>query len=144
MSKKSNKHPTPPLSPLHHLEFILQHQSDQLLRAGLGVGFSQIRIMDSIGDSTVQSQRELAKKLYQTEANISRQLKVLHQQGLVEVVKIEKDKRQRHVKLTPKGTDCLSKAHEVLTNQHKKLLASLEFREAYNFTETANKLLASL
>lgn len=144
MSKKSKHSATPPLSPLHHLEFILQHQSDQLLHSGLGVGFSQVRIMDSIGDYTVQSQRELAVKLYQTEANISRQLKILQEHGLVEVIRTKKDKRQRHVKLTQKGVDCLDQAHEILTGLHKKLLAGLEYREAYNFTDTANKLLTSL
>lgn len=133
-----------PLTPLHRLEFILQHQSDQLLRSQVGVGFGQIRIMDELGKTTACSQREIASKLYQTEANISRQLRLLQKKGLVNIARKPDDKRQRQVTLTTKGSQAHSRAQLVLAKFQKQILGSVEYREAYNFTETLTKLLASL
>lgn len=144
MASKQKSNAKTPLTPLHRLEFILQHQSDQLLRAQVGVGFGQIRIMDELGKATAHSQREIANKLYQTEANISRQLRLLQKKGLVNITSKPGDKRQRQVTLTARGTQTYSQAQSVLTKFQKQVLASVEYREAYNFTETAAKLLAGL
>ena len=133
-----------PLAPLHRLEFILQHQSDQLLRSRLGVGFGQIRIMDELSNTTARSQREIASQLYQTEANISRQLRLLQKKGLVNIVRKPEDKRQRQVTLSTKGSRVYSQAQAILGKFQKQVLSSVEYRDAYNFTETATKLLASL
>ncbi len=143
---KDAKHNTgsDPLAPLHRLEFILQHKADQLLRAQLGVGFGQMRIMEELSPTKACSQRQLASKLYQTESNISRQLRLLEAKELVNIARNPGDKRQRQVTLTNKGTQTYTKAQKILADLHKQTIAKLDYRDVFNFGETAAKLLKSL
>src|SRR3989344_3178805 len=109
-----------PLSSLHRLEFILQHKSDALLRDSLGVGFGQVQIMQALHRSVPLSQRTVASKLYQTEANVSRQLQLLKKKGLVSITRNRKDKRLRETALTAKGGKAFNKAEKILSPQPKK------------------------
>jgi len=88
--------------PLLHFAYILQQLSDELLLREVKVSLSHVRIMSALGSSPV-SQRMVAVSLHQTEANISRQLHVMHKQGLVSITKNKQDGRQRDIKLTAKG-----------------------------------------
>ncbi len=136
----SDKQAGSTLASLHRLEFILQHKSDQLLRANLNIGFSQLRIMAGLSPTKSCSQRVLAHQLYQTEANISRQLRLLQENRLVDIVKHPKDKRQRQVKLTQEGAEVCSTAENLLAGLHADLLSGIDFRDAVNFNETIEKL----
>ena len=91
--KTIKRGPYSPLSSLHRLEFILQHKSDLLLRKSIGVGFGQVQIMQALHRSVALSQRAVASKLYQTEANVSRQLQLLKKKGLVSISRNKKNKR---------------------------------------------------
>lgn len=130
-----------PLTSLHRLEFILQHKSDALLRDGLGVGFGQIQIMQALHPSSLTTQRSLAQKLHQTEANISRQLRLLKKKGLVSINKGKKDKRRRDVALTAQGSKTYAKAERILAAQHRELLKLLNEGEIRAFDRAVSHLL---
>lgn len=142
--KKVKKASYTPLSSLHQLEFILQHKSDAVLRDGVGIGLGQVQIMRALNRSVPASQRLLAMKLHQTEANISRQLGLLKKKGLVAVNRNRKDRRQREVSLTAKGAKTYDAAEKLLSAQHKELLKLINRQEVLQFERVVSKLLKAL
>jgi len=127
-------------TPLHQLSFVLQQIADDLLLAKLGVGLSHARIMGVLEKGSTKSQRVVALQLRQTEANVSRQLQVMKDDGLVTIIKNKKDGRQRDVKLTAKGTHKKEQAEKLLADQQNELLKLLlgtnaEVKEFVRMTE---------
>src|ERR1700687_4453114 len=90
---------------LHQLMFVLQQMSNELLLAEAGVSLSQTLIMSSLSKTVPYSQRVVAAKLRQTESNVSRQLQHMKKEGLVSIRHDRKDKRQKQVLLTAKGSN---------------------------------------
>lgn len=129
---------------LHQLTFILQQLSDELLDKETGVGLAQVRIMAELHGSTPRSQRLVASRLGQSEANVSRQVHGMKKHGLVGITKNKKDGRQRDVVLTSKGKRQLEKAEKLLQSQHKEMLKLLSQAEAKNFNKVVNHLLDAL
>jgi DNA-binding MarR family transcriptional regulator len=130
-------------SPLLHLTYVLQQLSDDKLLTEVGVGLSQTRIMSVLNSSVPRSQRAIAHVLQQTEANVSRQLKVMHKYGLVSITKNKKDARQRDVKLTAKGNNRYLCAVKILSMQQNELFKLLGKNELKSFEHaTANLLMA--
>src|SRR5665213_1503667 len=80
-------------TPLHQLSFVLQQIADDLLMVKLGVGLSHARIMGVLDKDSTKSQRVVSIQLRQTEANVSRQLQVMKEDGLVTITKNKKDGR---------------------------------------------------
>ena len=136
--------PYNPLTSLHRLEFILQHKSDLLLRDSVGVGFGQVQILQALHRSVPLSQRAVALKLYQTEANVSRQLQLLKKKGLVSISRNKKDKRLHETQLTPKGQKAFDKAEKVLATQHKELLKMMDDRDIKALDRSVSHLLKAL
>lgn len=126
--------------PLLHLSFILQQVSDEVLAAEVGVGLSQARIMSVLDPTVPHSQRLVASRLGQTEANVSRQLRHMKKQGLVTIAKNKKDGRQRDVMLTAKGNSKSVQAAKILTKQQAKLLRLLSGSEVKVFERAARNL----
>lgn len=104
--------------PLLHLTYHLQQLADDRLSREAGLGLSQARIMSTLSFTPV-SQRAIAVALGQTEANVSRQLRVIKRAGLVSITKNKKDGRQRDVILTTQGQDKYYQAEEVLLKMEK-------------------------
>jgi DNA-binding MarR family transcriptional regulator len=132
-------------TPLHQLAFILQQLADELLVAKVGVGLSQARIMSALQKSSVKSQRLIAAQLGQTEANVSRQLRLMKREDLVSITKNKKDARQRDVSLTTKGAHKKDKADELLVEQQTELLKLLVGNsEVKEFIRVCERLLVAL
>ncbi len=144
MTTSLKRGPYNPLTSLHRLEFILQHKSDLLLRDSVGVGFGQVQILQALHRSVPLSQRAIAVKLYQTEANVSRQLQLLKKKGLVSIGRNKKDKRLRETALTAKGQKAFDKAEKILAAQHKELLKLLNSKEVQAFDRVTSHLLKVL
>ncbi len=70
---------------LHHLSSILERKSDDLLLANLDLGYSQFKILLALSDNRGIQQKEIAKRLGQTEASISRQIWKMKIDGLIQV-----------------------------------------------------------
>jgi DNA-binding MarR family transcriptional regulator len=129
---------------LHQLTFVLQHLLDELLLSKANVGLSQVRIMGALHKSAPRSQRAVAGQLMQTEANISRQLRLMHKQGLVSIKKNKKDGRQRDVVLTAKGAKKQDVAEKLLAAQQKQLLNTLDRKEVQVFERATTNLVMAL
>lgn len=125
---------------LEHVAAILHRQADQVLQERLGVGLSQLKILELLEVRPQTSQRKLADFLGQTEASVSRQIKVLSGKGLV-TTRVDVEERRRHLSvLSPKGLKVTVAAHEVLDVFYQQVSAQFNKREQ----EQLEKLLAKL
>jgi DNA-binding MarR family transcriptional regulator len=88
--------PTNNLSYLvQHLSAVLGKQADQVLQEQLGIGLSQYKILMVLEWNPRVQQRSIADSLGQTEASISRQIKLLKGKGLL-VTRQDPQNRRRH------------------------------------------------
>lgn len=114
---------------LEHVSSMLHRQSDQVLQERLGIGLSQLKILEALESHPQTKQRSLADFLGQTEASVSRQIKLLQQKMLL-VSRVDPEERRRHLAaLTPKGVKITLAAREVLQQFHDDMLAKLNNRE---------------
>ena len=91
------------MGPTNNLSYLIQHlssvmgkQSDQVLQEQLGIGLSQYKILMVVEWNPRVQQKTIAESLGQTEASISRQIKLLKTKGLLQT-KIDPQNRRKHI-----------------------------------------------
>ncbi len=131
------------MSQLDDLAYLFQHtaamthrQADQVLQERLGIGMAQFKILGLLERHPGMPQNVLAARLGQTEASISRQMKVLQEKGMLEVMVNPKNRRQHNAATTPKGMKLTAAAREVLATYHAPVFAQ--------FNEKQQRLLADV
>lgn len=110
---------------LQHTAFTLSRQSDQVLQERLGIGFSQSKILMSLQWNPSVQQKHIADSLGQTEASISRQIKLMHEAGLLQSRVSERNKREHITTLTAKGQRLADEALRVLNSYHSPMWEAL-------------------
>jgi DNA-binding MarR family transcriptional regulator len=99
---------------IQHLSAIISKQSDQVLQEQLGIGLSQFKILMVLEWNPRVSQRSIADSLGQTEASISRQIRLLTTKGLL-VSKRDPQNRRKHTTApTPLGMQVTEAASNIL------------------------------
>ena len=81
---------------LQHLAAVTSRQADQVLQEQLGIGLSQYRILMVLEWSPHVKQKVIAGSLGQTEASISRQIKLLQSKGLL-INRIDPTNKRSHI-----------------------------------------------
>lgn len=81
---------------LNHLAAVMSKQSDQVLQEQLGIGLSQYKILMVLEWNPRVQQRAIAASLGQTEASISRQIKLLKSKNLL-VSRVDSQNRRKHI-----------------------------------------------
>jgi DNA-binding MarR family transcriptional regulator len=81
---------------LQHLSEVLAKQYDQVLQEQLGIGLSQYKLLIVLEWNPRVPQRTIATSLGQTEASISRQIKLLKGKALL-VTKNDPANRRKHI-----------------------------------------------
>lgn len=81
---------------ISHLSAVMGKQADQVLQEQLGIGLSQFKILMVVEWNPRVQQKVIADSLGQTEASISRQIKLLKSKGLLET-KIDPQNRRKHI-----------------------------------------------
>ena len=114
---------------LNHLSFVLARQSDQILQERLGIGFSQYKIMMVLRQNPHIQQKVIADRLGQTEASISRQIKLLLQQGLLHTVKRPENRREHITTLTGRGERFIDEAEGILNLYHSPVFNNLNDKQ---------------
>lgn len=114
---------------LHHLSGVLDHQSDLLLQERLDVGYSQFKILMALKWGQNVQQKQIAEKLGQTEASVSRQIKMLHEVGYLTSITGKEDRRGRITALTPKGEKLVDKAMKALNDYHSPVFERLSLSQ---------------
>lgn len=110
---------------LQHLSATLARQADKLLQENLSIGFSQFKILMILQWTPRLQQKEIAERLSQTEASISRQIKLLQKQGLLTVQISPSNKRQHIAVPTAKGEQVTEQAQGVLNDYYVPMMACL-------------------
>jgi DNA-binding MarR family transcriptional regulator len=114
---------------LNHVSFVLGRQSDQVLQERLGIGFSQFKIMKTLQKSPHIQQKQIAECLGQTEASISRQIKLLQEQGLLQTVRRAENRREHITTLTAKGDRYTDEAISVLNDYLEPMFTGLSEKQ---------------
>jgi DNA-binding MarR family transcriptional regulator len=120
---------------LNRLAFSLSRQSDQILLERLGIGMSQYIIMHILQLQPSIQQRVIATQLGQTEASISRQMKILANQSLLEVRTNPQNRREHVIILTIKGERIIDEANNILDEFHKSVFEKIGDKNYKNFAE---------
>ena len=110
---------------LQHLSGVLAKQSDQALQERLGIGFSQFKILRVLQENPVVLQKQIAEWLGQTEASISRQIKLMHETGLLHTVVNPRNRREHITSPTAKGMRLAEEALNVLNSTHASVFEEL-------------------
>src|SRR5688500_16986137 len=110
---------------LQHTAMSMARQSDQMLQDHLGIGFSQFKILMVLQWNPVALQRHIAENLGQTEASISRQIKLMHDEGLLQTTINPQNRREHRTTLTAKGERLADDAKVVLNHYYAPVLATL-------------------
>ena len=110
---------------LNHLSFVMSRQSDLVLQERLGIGFSQFKIMMVLRYSPHVQQKEIAERLGQTEASISRQIKLLIDRNMLQSLKRPENRREHITTLTSHGEQVTDEALEILNQYHSPVFDKL-------------------
>src|SRR5579871_5971468 len=109
------------MAPTNNLSYLIQHlaavmgrQTDQILQEQLGIGLSQYKILMVLEWNPRIQQKAIADSLGQTEASISRQVKLLKTKGLL-LSKADPSNKRRHMSVpTPLGMQVTEAAADLL------------------------------
>lgn len=99
---------------IEHLAAIIGKQSDQILLEQLGIGLSQYKILMVLEWNPRVQQRSIANSLGQTEASVSRQIKILTEKGLLVSKRDPRNKRKHITAPTPLGMQLTEAASNIL------------------------------
>lgn len=114
---------------LQHLAAVLARQSDQALQDALGIGFSQFKILMVLRQDPHVQQRFIADSLGQTEASVSRQIKLLQRKGLLKVTPNPQNKRVHITAPTERGDRLADEAVTILNRLHYPTFSRLSETE---------------
>lgn len=110
---------------IQHVAASLARQTDQILMHDLGIGFSQFKILMVLQKDNRAQQKQLAERLGQTEASISRQIKSLEETKLL-TVRINPENRREHIaEPTARGISITEEAREILNRHYAPMFASI-------------------
>jgi|ERR1039458_9768461 DNA-binding MarR family transcriptional regulator len=99
---------------LRHISEVLAKQYDQVLQEQLGIGLSQYKLLMVLEWNPRVQQLTIANSLGQTEASISRQIKLLQRKGLL-ISKEDPANRRRHITApTPLGMQVTEAATAII------------------------------
>ena len=125
---------------LQHLAFTMARQNDQILQERLGIGFSQFKILMVLQKNPYIQQKDIAEALGQTEASISRQIKLMHDRGLLQST-VSPENRRRHITTpTQKGLRLNEEALRVLNEYHAPMFERLSDKQIQQLLEILSQM----
>ena len=127
-------------SQLHHLVSLMSRESDQMLQEQLGIGLAKYKILTTIHEHPHIQQRMIGQILGQTEASISRQVKLLQQKGMLQSIKNPNNLREHITDLTPRGSRTIDAAEKVLAGYHEKFFTGLSSKQQQQLAEVLSVL----
>lgn len=127
-----------------HVASQLAKRSDQELQEVLGIGYSQLKLLLALQSKPYLKQRDIAADLGQTEASISRQVKLMIKQGILEVTINPRNRREHLTAVTPKGVRLTQAALETLQKYHEPIFAALGSKQRNQLHEIFQDLHAQV
>ena len=125
---------------LHHVVALVSRESDQILLEQLGIGLAQYKILTTLHESAQAQQRAIALALGQTEASISRQIKLLEEKGMLLVSRNPENLREHRTQLSVKGLRVIEAAEHALSQYHAKVFVDLGKKQRAQLDEIIHLL----
>ena len=129
---------------LQHVAALLARDSEQVLQERFGIGLSQLRIMKVLQTNTRMLQKDIANMLGQTEASISRQIKILEDDNLTATHINSRNRRQHVISLTTKGHRLAAAAQLGLQSFNAPVYDVLSVKQQAEFLHMLEKLEQSI
>ncbi len=127
---------------IHRLAFLLEKRSDDVLKEQLDIGFAQYKVLEAINQNALAKQNMLAVMLDQTEASISRQIKILQKKGLITVVSVMGNKRAKELSLTRVGEGIVNEAQSLIDISQAQIIGGLSYQEQRLFQELFERMIS--
>lgn len=129
---------------LHKIGAMMERISDRVLFEEFGIGFSQFKILFALEHHEGIQQKEIATFLGQTEASISRQIKLLALSRLVTVKRGADDKKKHLVSLTARGKQIASDAFISLNSHYTPVLSVLSLSDQMDLAKKLSQVHGAL
>lgn len=129
---------------LQHTAAIFARHNDRVLQEKFGIGFSQCKLLLVLRQNPATEQREIALWLGQTEASISRQIRLMADMGLLTSMRDAHNKRRHQTALTAKGVEITDHAMSILNDQYAAGLTLLSTADQQQLTELLRKVHGAL
>ena len=126
---------------IQKLAFLLEKRADDSLKEQLDIGFAQYKVLEAINQNSLARQNMVAEMLDQTEASISRQIKILEKKGLITVASVMGNKRARELSLTRVGEDIVRQAEHLLETVQEKTMEGLSYQDQRYLLEKFERML---
>jgi DNA-binding MarR family transcriptional regulator len=126
---------------IHKLAFLLEKRADESLKEQVGIGFAQYKVLEAIGRNMLAKQNLIAELLDQTEASISRQVKILERKNLITIGTVMGNKRARELSLTEPGEEMLRHCGEILDIAQAQIIGGLSYQEQQYFQQLFERML---
>jgi DNA-binding MarR family transcriptional regulator len=125
---------------IQHLQALMARDMDQILLEQLGIGLAQYRIMYALSEHPHIQQKVIAATLGQTEASVSRQIKLLQEKGMLRADQNPSNRREHLADLTPKGLQVIEAANQILVGYEQKFFAGLTEKQQAQLSEILQAL----
>lgn len=122
---------------LQHITSLLSRHSDQVLLEQLGIGYAQFKIIRTVSDSPNCKQRYVSDLLGQTEASISRQIKLLLKLDYLRSDRDPLNKRNHVLNVTIRGKNIYDAGERVLERFYSDKITQIGVK---NYDELIDKL----
>jgi DNA-binding MarR family transcriptional regulator len=116
-----------------NISSLLSRLSDQALNESLNISYSQYKILSALDINQDLRQIDIAHILGQTEASISRQVKIMTKNGLIKITLNKDNKREHLIHLTGKGSTSYAKATRILNDLYYPIFRNLKVAQIINF-----------
>ena len=110
---------------IQHLATSLARQTDQILQDDVGITFPQFKVLMVLQDHPQLQQKQIAERLAQTEASITRQIKGLEGDGLAKRTVNDQNRREHRMTPTSKGIKLIEQAREELNQYYQPMFDQL-------------------
>ncbi len=109
----------------HKISFLLEKTADEALKRQLGIGFAQYKVLEAVNHNTLARQNTVAEMLDQTEASISRQVRILEKKGLINITDVMGNRRAKELSLTTVGDEMVRNAGETIEVAQAKFFTNV-------------------
>lgn len=126
---------------IHRLSTVLGRVADRTLQDSSGYGMSQFKILWMLyKHSEGVLQTNIAGWLNQTEAAVSRQIRLLNDQGLLSVEVDPENRRNHVVVLSETGRLFAQNAMKILLKEYEPFFADLDEKDMQKLNELLEKI----
>lgn len=125
---------------LSRVQAKLNAQATRLLQREFGITLSQWRVIALVGAAGSTRLSDLAQQAAMDKGLLSRNIKVLIKDGLVQSKENDTDQRVHHLSLTPAGQDLFARVLPVTRTRQSKLRADISDDELQVFRRVLDKL----